>query len=179
MQRVSVVGSSGSGKSTFGRALADAMGVPFLELDSVFHQPGWQELPTDEFRSRVAEFADATDGWVIDGNYSKVQHPVVWPRADTVIWLDVPRARVMFQVVSRSVRRVVTRQELWNGNREELRNLVAWDPEKSIIRWAWTNHHRYQTKFDDGRTDPRWAHITFVRVRTRRDAARLIEEISR
>ena len=172
-----MVGSSGSGKSTFGRALAAAMEVPFLELDSVFHQPGWQELPTDEFRARVAEFADATDEWVIDGNYSKVQHPVVWPRADTVIWLDVPKARVMRQVVARSVRRVVTRQELWNGNREQVRNLLARDPERSIIRWAWTNHHRFRAEFDDARADPRWAHITFIRAATRRDAVRLLEQV--
>lgn len=177
MRRVSVVGSSGSGKSTFGRALADAMDVPFLELDSVFHQPGWRELPTDDFRERVAGFAAASDGWVIDGNYSKVQHPVVWPRADTVIWLDVPRARVMRQVVGRSVRRVVTRQELWNGNRERVRNLLAWDPEKSIIRWAWTRHHTFAAKFDAGRTDPRWSHLDFVRVRSRREAEALIEQV--
>lgn len=154
------------------------MDVPFLELDSVFHQPGWQELPTEEFRARVAGFA-AGDAWVIDGNYSKVQHPVVWPRADTVIWLDVPKARVMRQVMARSVRRVATREELWNGNRERVRNLLAWDPEKSIIRWAWTNHHRFQAKFDDGRADPRWAHITFIRLATRREAERLVEQVSR
>ncbi len=43
--RVSVVGCSGSGKTTFGRALAETLGVAFVELDAVFHQPGWTELP--------------------------------------------------------------------------------------------------------------------------------------
>ena len=180
MGRVSVVGSAGSGKTTFGRALAAAMDVPFLELDSVFHLPGWQELPDDAFRARVAEFTEAAaDGWVIDGNYTIVQRSEVWPRADTVIWLDLPRHRVMRQVIGRSVRRSVRREELWNGNRERLRNLVAWDPEKSIIRWAWTNYHRFEAKWADATTDPRWANLDFRRLRSRTEADRLIEELSR
>src|SRR5215475_11726512 len=85
VQRVSVVGVSGSGKSTLGRELAGRLAVPFVELDAIFHQPGWTPLPEDEFRRRVAEIA-AGDGWVIDGNYSAVQ-PLVWERADTVVWV--------------------------------------------------------------------------------------------
>src|SRR5579875_4043583 len=79
VRRVSVVGCSGSGKSTVGRRLARDLHVPYIELDSIFHQPGWVPLPRDEFRRRVTEVV-AADGWVIDGNYSSVQ-PLVWDRA--------------------------------------------------------------------------------------------------
>ncbi len=91
MRRVSVVGTSGSGKSRLARELAGALAVPYVELDAIFHQRGWVPLPGDEFTARVAA-AVAADGWVIDGNYSKATHPLVWPRADTVIWLDLPAA---------------------------------------------------------------------------------------
>ena len=57
MRRVSVVGTSGSGKSTLGAALAARLGVDYLELDSVFHQPDLDPLPTPEFRRRVAAAA--------------------------------------------------------------------------------------------------------------------------
>src|SRR6201996_2435689 len=77
VRRVSVVGCSGSGKSTVGRRLARDLGVPYVELDSIFHQPGWVPLPRDEFRRRVAELT-AADGWVIDGNYSSSVQPLVW-----------------------------------------------------------------------------------------------------
>ena len=97
VQRVSVVGNSGSGKSTVARELAAALGVPYLELDSVFHQPGWEPLPEDEFRG-VVEAAAAGDSWVMDGNYSAVR-PLVWARADTVLWLDLPKWIVMRRVV--------------------------------------------------------------------------------
>ncbi|MCA1843265.1 MAG: (d)CMP kinase, partial [Actinobacteria bacterium] len=63
---MSVVGNSGSGKSTLAVALASRLGVPCLELDAVFHQPGWTELPVGEFRARVADAA-AGHAWVIDG----------------------------------------------------------------------------------------------------------------
>lgn len=55
MRRISLVGVSGSGKTTVGRQLAAALDVPFIELDSLFHQPGWTDLPHDEFRRRVSE----------------------------------------------------------------------------------------------------------------------------
>ena len=77
-----MVGTSGSGKSTLARELAEILGVPHLELDAVHHQPGWAPLPTDEFRRIIAARA-AADGWVIDGNYSRVRD-LVWARADTV-----------------------------------------------------------------------------------------------
>src|SRR6266487_678787 len=72
VQRISVVGNSGSGKTTLAGSLATALGVPRLELDSVFHQPGWQPLDSEEFRRTVSAFASG-EAWVTDGNYSAVQ----------------------------------------------------------------------------------------------------------
>jgi adenylate kinase family enzyme len=165
VRRVSVVGNSGSGKSTVAAALAAALGVPHLELDGVFHQPGWEPLPADSFRAVVAA-AVAGDGWVLDGNYSAVRD-LVWARADTVVWLDLPRRTVMRQVVWRTARRAVTRQELWNGNREPLRNFLTWDPEESVISWAWHNHAKYRSRYLAASSDPAYAHLTFVRLCSR------------
>ncbi len=173
VQRVSVVGCSGSGKTTAARALAASLDVPLLELDSIFHLPGWRELRADDFRARTAQFV-AADGWVVDGNYATVREPVVWPQADTVVWLDLPRRTVMRRLVWRSLRRVVTREALWNGNREGVRSLLARDPEQSIIVWAWTNHARYRAQYEAATTDPRWSHLTFVRITGGRDIERLL-----
>jgi len=79
VQRVSVVGNAGAGKSTAAAQLAAKIGVPYVELDAIFHQPGWAELPRGEFRARVAEIAES-DGWVVDGNYSAVRE-IVWARS--------------------------------------------------------------------------------------------------
>jgi adenylate kinase family enzyme len=171
VQRVCVVGNSGSGKTTVARALSRAIGAPHLELDSVFHQRGWTPLPTAEFRARVAAFV-ADDRWVTDGNYAVVQD-LIWARADTVIWIDLPRRTVMRRITWRTVRRLVTRAQLWNGNTESLANLLRRDPEKSIIVWAWTNHRRCQDRYAREAADPANAQLRFIRLRTAAEIARL------
>jgi adenylate kinase family enzyme len=105
VRRVSVVGNSGSGKSTVAAALALRLGVPHVELDAFKHQRDWVELPTDEFAARV-RLAIAADGWVVDGNYSTVRDEV-WQRADTVIWVDPPRTVLMGQIITRTLGRIV------------------------------------------------------------------------
>jgi adenylate kinase family enzyme len=172
VQRISVVGNSGSGKTTVGKALAARLGVPFVELDSINHQPNWQPLPKAEFQARVAEIV-AGDGWVIDGNYRAVQ-PQVWARADTVVWFDLPRSKVMRQVILRTLRRGLLRQELWNGNRERLANFIKTDPEESVIRWAWTRHAGYHDHYQAAATDPAWHHLDFIRIGSRADARALM-----
>ncbi len=169
-----MVGNSGSGKSTLARGLAARLGVPFLELDSVFHQPGWEPLAQEEFRRLVTERVSA-DGWVIDGNYSAVR-AIVWARADTVVWLDPPRRTVMRQVAWRTVRRAVTRQELWNGNREPLSNFFSWDPERSVISWAWHSHAKYRARYLAAAADPANAHLTFIRLAGHKDMARFLTD---
>lgn len=171
MRRVSVVGNSGSGKSRLATALADELSVPYVELDSIFHQPAWEPLPVDEFRRRV-EVATEADGWVVDGNYSAVRE-LVWRRADTVVWLDLPRPVVMRQVVQRTLKRVTRGTELWNGNRERWQDMFSRDPQQSIILWSWTRHATYRDRYGAAMADPAWQHLTFVRIRSRRDADRL------
>ncbi len=176
VQRISVVGNSGSGKTTIARSIAAGLGIPHLELDAVFHQPAWQPLETSEFRRIVSEFT-AGPSWVVDGNYSKVRD-IVWGRADTVVWVDPPRHRVMRQLLARTLRRMVTRAELWNGNREPLSNLFRLDPEQSILAWAWTNHRRYRARYLAAQADPANSDLTFVRVRRPADAAALMSGVA-
>jgi adenylate kinase family enzyme len=151
------------------RRIAEVLEAPHLELDSVFHQPGWTELPGEEFRRRVGEVA-AGEAWVVDGNYSAVQD-LVWRRADTVVWLDLPRAVVMRRVVLRTLRRAVTRQELWNGNREPLTNFYRLDPERNIIRWSWVMYPTYAARYGAAMVDPGNAHLRFVRLRSAAEVA--------
>ena len=107
------------------------MGAPHIELDAIFHQAEWTPLDDETFKSRVTR-ATEPERWVVDGNYSTVPD-IVWDRADTVVWFDLPYATVMVRTIRRTVRRSVTRQELWNGNREPLRNFLTWEPEESVI----------------------------------------------
>ncbi|MFI5168542.1 MAG: AAA family ATPase, partial [Thermoanaerobaculales bacterium] len=109
MRRVSVVGSTGAGKSTLARAIAQRLAVPYVELDGFMHQAGWRPRPDSEFLDEV-DRATSMPGWVVDGNYRRfvIEGPV-WQHADTVVWLDLPRRSIMRQVITRTVRRSVTR----------------------------------------------------------------------
>jgi adenylate kinase family enzyme len=171
---VSVVGCSGSGKTTVALALASSLDCPGHELDGIFHQPGWTELPRDQFRRRVHEMTDAP-AWVIDGNYGAVRD-IVWDHADTVVWLDLPYLTVMSRVIRRTLRRTIRRTELWNGNREPLSNLVSLNPQKSIIMWSATRHGPARRKFTEAMGDPAWSHLTFIRLRSRSDVREFVRQ---
>ena len=145
MQRVAIVATaSGCGKTTVGRSLAAILGAPFVELDAIHWQAGWRELDADDLRRRVAPLV-ARDAWVIDGSYRGKLGDLVLEAADTVVWLDLPRRVWLPRLVVRTLRRVILREVLWNGNRESLWNaLVGFD---SLFRYALANErprrHRY------------------------------------
>jgi adenylate kinase family enzyme len=177
VQRVSVVGNSGSGKSWLSGRIAERIGVPYVELDDIAHLPGWTSPSPEALLATVTAVTD-TDGWVLDGNYrAVVVEGPVWQRADTVVWADPPRHVVMRQVVLRTAVRFVTRQQLWNGNRERLRDVLSWDPDRSIIRWSWTQHHKYQARYSDAMSSPTYGHIHFIRLRSRHEAIALLASL--
>ena len=177
MQRVSVVGNAGSGKSRLAGRIATTLGVPHIELDAMYHLAGWTPIDPDDFLAEVSACA-ANERWVIDGNYrAVVVDGPVWDRADTIVWLDLPRRTVVVQVMRRTLRRIIRREHLWNGNREPLRNLWSWDPERSIIRWSWTQHAKYRERFGSAMRSPTLAHIHFVQLRSHDEAERWLASL--
>jgi len=165
-----VVGNSGSGKTTLADAVATRLAVPHVELDAHFHQRGWTPTPAQEFVEAVRGALDVadeeTDGWVVCGNYAAVRSSI-WSRADSIVWLDLPRAVVMTRVTARSARRVVGRTELWNGNRESLSQLLALhDPDRSLIRWSWDGVANYRALLVPAMASTTWGDLRWYRLRS-------------
>src|SRR4051812_15248546 len=87
-KRIVVIGTSGSGKTTLARRLAAKLGSPHVEIDALNWGPNWTAATAEQLRAKV-EQALAGDGWVVDGNYSRVRS-YIWSRATTLVWLDYP-----------------------------------------------------------------------------------------
>ena len=144
-----------------GKDLAARMDAPFIELDSINHQPNWVEIETPEFRRRVSEIV-AQESWVIDGNYTKVSD-LVLTRADTVIWLDYPLPFVLARLCRRILRRGILQEELWNGNRENLwRHLFT---RESLILWVLRMHGRNRKRALEFCANPEFAHLVRIHFR--------------
>jgi adenylate kinase family enzyme len=140
VRKVAVMSTaSGNGKTTVGRALAEKLGVPFHELDALHHGPNWQEATAAELRAKVEPIVES-DAWVIDGAYRGKLGDLVLEHADLVVWLDLPMYVWLPRLLRRTTVRIVRREELWHGNREELRN--ALHPRNSIIVYAVRGYRR-------------------------------------
>jgi adenylate kinase family enzyme len=144
LSRVVIQGTSGSGKTTVSAALAHTLGVACLELDGLYQQHNWTPLDLEEFRARVGSFVEQPR-WVVDGNYSHVRD-LLWPKATTILFIDLPKRVVMTRVIKRTILRIIKREELWNGNRESWRNALSRDPMRNIILWSWNSHSKYHAR---------------------------------
>ena len=166
IRRVSVIGSSGSGKTTFAARLAARLGVPHIELDAINWGPDWSPMDPQSFRARVID-ATGGDGWVCDGNYSDVRL-IVLDRADTVVWLDLPLRTCLMRMLSRSARRVQGGEELWNGNRERWREVFV--GRQALFWWLITQHRRKRRDYEARFASAANAHLRVHRFRTSGEA---------
>jgi adenylate kinase family enzyme len=169
MRKVTIIGSaSGNGKTTLGRTLAERLEVPFVEMDALVHGPNWTETPDEELRARVGPII-ASEGWVIDGAYRGKLGDLLLDAADIVVWLDLPMRVWLPRLVRRTVRRVRGREELWNGNRETLAN-VLWGRE-SLLVFAVRSHFRRRREYPEALAGKR-----VVRLRTPAAVERFLAE---
>jgi adenylate kinase family enzyme len=143
LTRVVVVGSSCSGKTTFARELAAVLGSPHVELDALHWGPGWVPRPESEF-ARLTDAATAAPRWVVDGNYHIVRE-IVWPRATSIVWLNLDFATVFARAFRRTLRRSLSAEKLYAGNVESLRR--AFLSRESILLWILQTYDRRRREF--------------------------------
>ena len=170
-----MIGTSGSGKSSFARQLAAALKIPYLEMDRLYWKPNWQEPNDEEFFS-ILEQALSGDAWVLDGNYTRTTH-IKWPRTNLVVWIDYSFPLTLYRVIKRSILRAWKKQELWpgTGNRESFTRLFSKD---SMVLWTLSHYASNKGKFEELMETESYAHIEFVRLRSPKEAAALIQNLT-
>lgn len=162
MRRVLVLGSSGSGKSTFARRLSEATGIPMVSLDALYWQPGWRPSDPFSFERRVTEAANEP-AWIMDGNYlSQGAGLLRRALADTIVWFDLPRWVCMSGILLRIARTYGrVRPDMAAGCPEKL------DPE--FIRYVWAYRQQQRPKQLEFFKGLRADH-TFIAFKRRREA---------
>jgi len=172
-RRINVVGTSGSGKSTFSRQLAEVLDLPHCEMDQLFWKPDWVAATDEELFESVRQVTE-TESWVLDGNYTRTT-PVKWSRVELVIWLDMSFLRTLSRVTRRVMYRSFSQTEIWpgTGNKETLRK--AFLKKDSIIWWMLTSYRRNRKKYLAAMDAPEYEHIRFVWLRSPREVEGFLE----
>jgi hypothetical protein len=135
LARVVVVVATGSGKSILAQRLATRLGAEYVELGALFWDAHWAQAAPEVFRARVAR---ATAG----------------PRADTIVWLDYAFPLVLRRLTARTVRRAITGEVLWNGNREYFWQHCRLWSEKSLFHWLVKTYWAYRRELPSSSPSP-------------------------
>ena len=167
MRRVAVITSaSGNGGTTFARALAERLGVPFVELDALHYGPDWSKASAEELQARVQPIV-SSDAWVIDGSYRGKLGELIFDRADVVVWLDLPVRIWLPRLLRRTFGRIVWKQELWHGNRETLRGTFV--GRNALIPWTLRHYRRRRRVYP-----VRLARFNVIRLRSQDEIDRFL-----
>lgn len=168
MQRVVVAGLCGSGKTTMAAVISERLGIPNYELDALCHGPGGVKRP--EFERDVGRFV-TDERWVCEDRYHRYLGDLLWEKADTVIWLDLPHRTVLWRVIRRSLWRIITRRKLWNNDQRETWRILLFSP-RHPIRCAWSRHHKIHR--DTSERIARHPAVTVARLGGAREAKRWV-----
>jgi adenylate kinase family enzyme len=105
MKRVLILGRGASGKSTLAKRLGAVTGLPIIELDKIFWQPGFIAMPREQWVAMQEQLV-AGDRWIMEGDLGPYDDVEVRLRAaDTIIFLDFSLARCAWRAIRRSYQR--------------------------------------------------------------------------
>lgn len=176
-KRIAVIGTTGSGKSTLAERLSQKLGIPYIEMDALYWEPGWQEADPYKFWDRV-EDAIEPGAWVIVGNYRLVQ-PMIWDKAETIIWLDFPLYILLWRLFTRTIRQAWRREELWNGNRETLWRFLRFWSRDSLIYWLFKTYWMRKREYSVWLSLPGYEHLKVFHFKHPRELERWFASIGR
>lgn len=174
--RIVVIGTSGSGKTTFANKLGTLCDIAAIDLDLINWRPNW----FDRYRNEKDEFiadvqkAIAGENWVIAGAYSGVRD-LIWNRATHIVWLDLPKLTIMRQVILRSLKRAIDGKDVFPGCREDWQRLFRSDHP---IRIAWDTYSKRRVRFEAMLKERQFQHLNVIHCSNHKEIFAAINKLS-
>lgn len=183
-QRIVVVGTTSSGKSTLAEQIAQKFNLDFIELDALYWEPNWQNADVEVFRKRVETVtslqlgkSEDSSGWVVAGNY-RIVRDLIWPNAQAIIWLDYPLHIIFWRLITRTVRRAVTQELLWGTNRETFWVHLKFWSQDSLFNWLFKTYWRRKHEIPALLNLPEHRHLQLIHFKHPREADEWLSRLS-
>ena len=173
--KILVIGTSGSGKTTLAEKLSKLLDIKNIELDAFNWKENWTQSSIEEFRKNIEDSIKNTKGYVLHGNYNKVKD-LTWGTVDTVIWLDYKRIVVMWRVLKRTIRRIITQEELWAGNKETFK--TSFLEKDAIVFWAWKTYKKRKEQYSRMVEENPYKIKEFIILKRPKEAEALLKRIA-
>ncbi len=169
-QRILVYGVTGSGKTTVASQISEATGIAWTDVDALTWEPAWTQVSAEEQRRRIGPIC-AGESWILDTAYASWRD-VVLERAEVIVALDYPRWVSLRRLLRRTLVRLVTREEVCNGNVESWRQVFSRD---SILLWHFRSFANKRTRIAE------WAASSsgppVLRLRSPRETSACLEDL--
>lgn len=162
-RRIIVLGTTGSGKSTFSTKLAKLMDLDLIELDALHWEPDWLEVPDDIFLERVRSSISA-EKWIVAGSYH-IAGDLIWPKAEAAIWLDYSIWRILWQLTLRTLIRWWTKELFWGTNREKLWVHFRFWSTDSLYAWLFKTYWKRRREYPLILAQPQHKHLKVIRFK--------------
>jgi adenylate kinase family enzyme len=133
MTRVAILGNAGGGKSTLGRKLGAARGLPYHAIDRLQWLPGWRPAPQAAFDAGHDAIV-AGERWILDGvgDLDAIVRRIA--RADTILLIDLPLHTHLWWTTKRQIRSILF------GRPDGPEGCPMWRVTWQLYRMIWWIH---------------------------------------
>lgn len=165
MKKIIVIGSGGSGKSTFSRRLGERTSIEVIHLDREYWRPNWEKTPVDEWEARVATIL-GRDSWIMDGNFGGTRE-MRMQAADTIIFLDIPRRVCLYRILKRTI-------QYYGRSRPDMAEGCDERFDLEFLLWLWNYPNRTRSRVIEA--SEKFPDKRFVRLRTTSEVEKFLSE---
>lgn len=129
MNRICVIGGSGTGKTTLANNLGKQLNLPVYHIDGINYLQNWEERDKSERDNIILQKANE-EKWVIDGNYFSTLKQRL-EKADCIIYLDYPSTAQIKGVLGRFIKLHGKEKQEILGCREKMSLEFFW----WVVNW--------------------------------------------